>query len=38
MVTALIEYRGLSKDEADRIRDMIENAEDGDESKGVEKS
>ncbi len=27
MVTALIEYRGLSKDEAVRIRDMISQAE-----------
>lgn len=27
MVTALIEYRGLSADEAQRIRTMIENAE-----------
>ena len=26
MVTALIEYRGLSSDEADRIRDMIDEA------------
>ena len=38
MVTALIEYRGLSKDEADRIRDMIQKAEGGDESKEGEKS
>ena len=27
MVTALIEYRGLSRDEAERIREMIEAAE-----------
>lgn len=27
MVTALLEHRGLSKDEADRIRSMIESAE-----------
>ena len=27
MVTALIEYRGLSRDEAERIRDMIDSAE-----------
>lgn len=27
MVTALIEYRGLSPDEADRIRDMIDQAD-----------
>jgi predicted transcriptional regulator len=27
MVTALIEYRGLTADEADRIREMIGNAE-----------
>ena len=27
MVTALIEYRGLTKAEAERIRDMIETAE-----------
>ena len=27
MVTALMEYRGLSADEADRIRDMIDSAE-----------
>ena len=27
MVTALIEYRGLSPDEAERIRDMIDEAD-----------
>ena len=27
MVTALMEYRGLTSDEADRIRDMIDSAE-----------
>ncbi len=27
MVTALIEYRGLTKEEAQRIRDMITDAE-----------
>ena len=27
LVTALLEYRGLSKNEADRIRDMIDQAE-----------
>jgi hypothetical protein len=27
MVTALMEYRGLSTDEADRIREMIDTAE-----------
>ena len=27
MVTALIEYRGLTADEAERIRDMIDEAE-----------
>ena len=33
MVTALIEYRGLTKDEAERIRAMIEAAENKKKSK-----
>lgn len=34
MVTALIEYRGLSKDEAERIREMIDRADGGQKRSG----
>lgn len=37
MVTALMEYRGLSKDEAERIREMIEAAENDSQKPGSQK-
>ncbi|QDV22568.1 BlaI/MecI/CopY family transcriptional regulator [Aureliella helgolandensis] len=37
MVTALMEYRGLSSDEAERIREMIDAAESNTSAKGTSK-